>query len=369
VHFKLITAAESARFDEFMSAAPHGHIFQSYAWGEVKRPTWEPLRAIAEEDGAIVAAASILKRKIPMLGRSFFYLPRGPVLRDWEDTRVFTLFVDYLKQLAAEHRAIFVKMDPCIPSEATVKSLMDRNGFRSVGEEHVFGGLQPRYTYCLDISGDLEEIMSRFPKKIRYKIRYGPKKGLAFEHPGEEGLDSFIEVMKETGSRRDFVIRNPAYYEKVYRILSRQGAIDLVLGRYAGEVITAGMTIAFGDKAWAIYGGQKNDHRNLYAYHAMVWERIKWAKSKGARWFDFFGVPGHVSEDHPLYGIYYFKKSFGGQFHAFIGEKDLVLSPFHYFLWNRLFDTGRKAMLQAVRLRRNSRDWFQHHDKAFGGSR
>ena len=62
------------------------------------------------------------KAQDPWLGGASSAFPG--VLRDWK-TPVFCPKVDYLKQLAAEHRAI-VKMDPA-SFRATV-SLMD-NGF------------------------------------------------------------------------------------------------------------------------------------------------------------------------------------------------------------------------------------------------
>lgn len=353
MQFKVITAQDAERFDEFMQSTPNGHIFQSFFWGEVKRPVWEPLRVILEDENRIVAAASILKRRIPFLRKSFFYLPRGPVLLDWHDDRVFEQMIAYLRDLARQHDAVFIKIDPCLTEEHRGPgALLQQAGFIQARGKHEFGGLQPRYTFRLDISGDIEEIMNRFSKKTRYKIRYGPNKGLLFKSPGEKGLELFRQVMQETGRRSDFVIRDITYYRKVFQTLDARGAVNLTLGYFQGEPVTAGITFVFGDKAWAVYGGQVDRFRNLYAYHAMIWERIKWAKDNGASWFDFYGVPGQVTEDHPLYGIYHFKKSFGGDYYAFIGEKDMVISPVYYWLWTRLFPAAREILLKMVKLHR-----------------
>ena len=51
----------------------------------------------------------------------------------------------------------------------------------------------------------------------------------------------------------------------------------------------------------------------------------------GCRIYDFRGVSGNVSEDNPLYGLFRFKQGFGGAFTEFVGEEDLVLSPFIYW--------------------------------------
>jgi lipid II:glycine glycyltransferase (peptidoglycan interpeptide bridge formation enzyme) len=59
---------------------------------------------------------------------------------------------------------------------------------------------------------------------------------------------------------------------------------------------------------------------------------IRWAVEKGCRVYDFRGVPGDVGEDHPLYGLVKFKRGFNGDYTEFVGEMDLVLSPFWYKL-------------------------------------
>ncbi len=354
--FRLVPKEEAHLFDNFMAGTPNGHIFQSFAWGEVKKPQWEPLRVIMEEEGRIVAAASILKRKIPMTGKCLFYLPRGPVLHDWQNKELFQAFLGHLIDLAKAHGAILIKIDPCLTVEQqeTVK-MLQAGGFMPTKEKYHFGGLQPRYTFRLDLSGSVDDIMNRFPKKIRYKMRYGEKKGLTFKEMGEEGIPDLMKVLEDTKDRGDFVIRGSFYYKKVYKALAPSDCVNLLIGYYEGQPIVAGITFAFGDKSWGIYGGQSNDYRNLYAYHALIWERIKWAKSKGAKCYDFFGVPREVEEDSPLFGLYYFKKSFGGEFYSFVGEKDLVLSPFYYYLWTRLLPLYRKILIKMTkRFRKNS---------------
>ncbi|MEW5785384.1 MAG: peptidoglycan bridge formation glycyltransferase FemA/FemB family protein [Bacillota bacterium] len=355
--FRLIEENESARLDDFLRNIPNGHLFQSYYWGEVKKTEWEPLRVVCEnEEGRITAAATVLKRKIPVLGKSFFYLPRGPILADWTDREQFRALIDYLKRLAAAHKAIFIKIDPCIREDDQLPAgLLDEAGFRTVGTEHEFGGLQPRHTFRLDISKDLDGIMSTFNHKLRYKIRYAYKQDIKFIFPGEEGITGFMEIMQETSGRGEFVIRESSYYKRVYQTLAPHGSAVIILGYYNEELITAAITLAFGDKAWGMYSGQANAYRNFYAYHALIWEQIKWAKEKGARWFDFYGVPGVVAEDHPLFGIYHFKKSFGGDMYSYVGEKDLVLSRFYYYFWTRLFPLYRNTMLWITRqVRRGS---------------
>ena len=81
-------------------------------------------RFVAEEDGEPVAIAAAQVRRLP-LGRSFWYVPRGPVL-DYEDPgaadRLRAVAIG-LREAARRDRAIAVKLEPrlerrCRPGRA-----------------------------------------------------------------------------------------------------------------------------------------------------------------------------------------------------------------------------------------------------------
>ena len=56
--------------------------------------------------------------------------------------------------------------------------------------------------------------------------------------------------------------------------------------------------------------------------YLLQWSMIQWAVETGCSVYDFRGVSGDISEDNPLYGLYKFKKGFGGDFTEFVGEYD-----------------------------------------------
>jgi lipid II:glycine glycyltransferase (peptidoglycan interpeptide bridge formation enzyme) len=336
MHWRLIDKNEEDRFDHFVSTAQAGDIMQSYAWGEIKGLDWHAYRGVVEdESGRITAAASLLVRNIPFFGRTIAYAPRGPVLTDYNNTGLLRFVLSKLTELAREKKAIMLKLDPAVPNDQVMPAgTLQEMGFRRPREKHDFGGLQPRYTFRLLLTGPIEDIFSRFSKKVRYKMNYAPKIGLVFRKNEQTCIGDFYKVLAQTGERSGFFTRSPEYFQRVYNILKEKDRILLLTGYLAEEPVVSSLTFVFGDKSWAVYGGQKQQHRNLYAYHAMNWERIRWAHGRGASWFDFYGVPGHVEESHPLYGLYHFKKSFGGDFVAFTGEWDLPLSLTLYLLWD-----------------------------------
>ena len=72
---------------------------------------------------------------------------------------------------------------------------------------------------------------------------------------------------------------------------------------------------------------------------------------KGCRVYDFRGVPGDVGEDHPLYGLVKFKRGFSGEYTEFVGEFDLILSPFWYRAIERSTALFRKFAALRYKIR------------------
>jgi|LFRM01.1.fsa_nt_gb lipid II:glycine glycyltransferase (peptidoglycan interpeptide bridge formation enzyme) len=347
---RIIDHSEAEAFDQFVANSAYGDMLQTYSWGEIKKPDWEPLRAVVEDDQQqICAVMSILFRRIPIINRTIAYVPRGPVFADTADAQLINYTLESLTTLARERSAILIKIDPAIPEGELSTQVLQENSFHLTGTDHDFGGTQPRYTFRLSLTGSEEEIFARFSKKMRYKIRYGPKNGLIFRSNEETSIADFYTALSQTGERNDIMTRSPEYFQRVYDILKKDDRVLLCTGYIEDEPVISSLTFALGDKAWAVYGGQTNKYRKFYTYHAMNWERIKWAHRKGAAWFDFYGVPGNVDEDHPLSGLYYFKQSFGGDYVAFIGEWDKPLSSTFYWLWETALPRYRTLLHRLFR--------------------
>lgn len=350
LRWRIINEDEAERYDSFLASLESGDILQSFDWGKVKSE-WRPVRGVVEnESGKIMACASILLRPLPLMGKTVAYAPRGPALPDYNDRELLAFILSAMIEESRRNKAILLKIDPPVTDDKTgTKELLKEMGFIHNNSSGNFGGMQPRYTFRLPLDGTLEEIFARFPKKVRYKINYGPQRGLVFKADEETSIDDLFAVLAKTGSRRDFLVRSPDYFRQMYSILKKENRILLLTGYLAGEPVVSSLTLVFGQNAWAVYGGQDDRHRNIYAYHAMNWERIRWAHAHGARWFDFYGVPGEVDESHPLYGLYHFKKSFGGQFTAYIGEWDRPISLPYYQLWEHALPAYRRLAKKLVK--------------------
>ena len=68
------------------------------------------------------------------------------------------------------------------------------------------------------------------------------------------------------------------------------------------------------------------------------WEIIKWAKEKGLKEYDLWGIPADPKEGHPLWGVYRFKKGFNAELKNFIGAYDLAYNKMLYFFFDKVIE-------------------------------
>lgn len=352
---RLINTSEKRYFNDFVAHAPKGHILQSFEWGEIKgKGLWQPLRLMVEnEKGQPLAALSILKRTIPVLGRNIFYAPRGPV-GDVHNRELMDFLFEEVRSLARQHQAIFLKIDPDIPKEDKLFSeyLQARN-FVSAEKGQGFEGIQPKFVFRLSLAPDEDTLFENMHSKTRYNIRLAGKKGVEIkEECSKEDLPAFYEILKETTERDKFLVRSYSYFSDLWDHLVPGGYLKLFMAYYQGKPIAGTLAFLFGEKAWYIYGASSNSHRNVMPNYLLQWSMIKWAKANNCSLYDFRGVPGHLTEDNPLYGLYRFKKGFNGDYTEFIGEYDLVFSPFYYRLWNTLEPLYQKNIRRLINLKK-----------------
>ena len=341
-----VTPALQAEYEAFVQGHPKGHFAQSFLWAKQK-PMWSHEAILCRgDDGAIKGALSVLIRKVPGLPYTLMYACRGPVC-DLDDRDTFAQLLEGAKALAKDYHSYVIKIDPDVPSSNTDFAEMLRSfGFRSKEGGKNFEAIQPRYVFRLDVDGKTEEeLQAGFHQKWRYNIRVAQKKGVEVKICGKEMVPAFADLMLTTGVRDGFVTRQPEYFAAMLDNLGEH--CRLYMAFHEGQPIAGTLAIHYGDKVWYLYGASSNEHRNLMPNYLLQWCMIQWAVEKGCRIYDFRGVSGDVSEDNPLYGLYRFKKGFGGDFTEFVGEMDLVLNkPIYLFVekGTSLFKELRKTV-------------------------
>ncbi len=319
----------TAGWDAFVLAHPHGHILQSAAWGELKAAYgWQPEAVMAGQAGALV-----LFRRLP-LGQTLAYVPRGP-LADWDDTAGLERLLDALDAACRARRAICLKWEPDLPDGEACAARLARLGFRPSPQS-----VQPRRSLVVDLCGEEEALLRRMKPKTRYNIGLARKKGVtARAAQSAADVERFLDLLRATGERDRFGVHAPDYYRRAYDLFHAAGQCELLLADYEGQALAGVMVFGLGPRAWYFYGASSDRERQRMAPYLAQWEAMRWARARGALTYDLWGVP---DEDEAaleaqfeqrrdgLWGVYRFKRGFGGQVVRTIGAWDRVYNPTLY---------------------------------------
>ncbi len=102
------------------------------------------------------------------------------------------------------------------------------------------------------------------------------------------------------------------------------------------------MVFAHGKTAAYLYGASSDEERQRMPNYAVQWAAIQWARERGCTQYDLWGVPDQPEEEleanfrkysHDLWGVYRFKRGFGGQVKRTVGTADRVYNKLVYRLY------------------------------------
>jgi lipid II:glycine glycyltransferase (peptidoglycan interpeptide bridge formation enzyme) len=344
---------EPSVWDSFVAGRTDGHVLQTSPWGALKSQFgWADRRVGLAQNGDLIAGAQVLTRRLPVgLGR-LAYVPKGP-LTDWGDDAQVTALLASLDRAARSQGAIALTIEPDLPDEIVLCERLRALGFHP----SPFDAIQPRRTLVVDISSDEEMILKAFKSKTRYNVRLAARKGVAVREASEVDLPAFHTLMATTAARDRFGVHTPAYYEEAYRLFVPRNWARLLLAEVEGEPVAALMVFALPPQAWYLIGASGNIHREKMPTYLLQWEAMRWAKSLGCTIYDLYGVPDEDTETleaeftqrrDGLWGVYRFKRGFGGQLVRSVGAWDRVYAPLRYRLY-RWMVGARNRMLEVTR--------------------
>jgi len=314
------------RYDEFVRNSNFRSVTQDRLWSEVK-DDWGNEHVYLEEDGEIVAALSILIKRLPG-GFSVLYAPRGPVC-DIRDIKLVEALLKEANGVAKKNKAIMLKFDPEASYTDDLYNLYKRHGFNLISKDDDQDKLiQPRLNMILQLEDhDEESIMMKFSKKCRSSIRGSAKKGVKVRYSRS---DEDIAILHETymimAARNKISTRSIEYFKQMRDSFGDD--LRIYIASHEEDILAAGLTINYYGKLYFLYAGSTNIKRNLNPNHLMNYEMIKWGIEEGAEQYDFGGV-FELSSDN---GLYLFKKSFCDKDEPaqYIGEINKVYRPFLY---------------------------------------
>ncbi|MBQ3885727.1 MAG: peptidoglycan bridge formation glycyltransferase FemA/FemB family protein [Ruminococcus sp.] len=313
---------EREEYEKFVSGHENGSFTQSLKWADVKEGWGHEAVAVKDGNGNIKGTALILLKKLPFIGRTFFYCPRGPVYT-FGDTETLKELLDAIRDLAAEYRACQFKCDPFISEndEASIAEMKAAGfAYKNISEDRL---IQSKYNYKLNFNGRTkDEVFAGFHKKWRYNIRVAERHGVKCRVYGREALDDFCELVRETGERDGFCVRDKSYFEAFLDNLGDNA--KLYMTYCDGTPLSGAVYVKYGKVASYVYGASTVHMRKVMPNYLMQWTMISDSIDAGCDVYDFQGIPHYYDENHSNYGVYRFKSGFGGEVAGYAGEFKMI---------------------------------------------
>jgi len=326
-----IIQPQANEWDAFIAARPDGNILQTHAWGQLKaRFGWQAACLGITDDARLIAGAQVLFRPLPLRLGTLAYVPRGPLV-DWQDEKIVKTLWAGLDRLCRERRAILLKIEPEILNFK----------FEILNLKSSPHTIQPARTILIDLAGSEDELLARMHQKTRYNIRLAARKGVTVRAGSVKDVETFYALMQTTGERDDFGVHSLDYYRAVFELFAPHERA-LLLAEVDGEPVAGIMVLVLGQKAWYFYGASGDAHREKMPNHALQWEGMRWAREMDCTTYDLWGIPdedeatleaGYLKRSDGLWGVYRFKRGFGGRVVRYAGAYDRVYNPLLYRLY------------------------------------
>jgi lipid II:glycine glycyltransferase (peptidoglycan interpeptide bridge formation enzyme) len=324
-----------AEWNQYLLKRTDAHLLQTGEWGELKSAFgWKPVRIVNGEAGV-----QVLFRKLP-LGFTIGYIPKAAF--SFQRLAINEGLWREIDVVCRQNRAIFLKLEPDLWDDEKPGTWNLELGTWNLELRTSPHNIQPPRTIIVDIKGSEDEILACMKQKTRYNIRLAEKKGVTVRT--WEDIESFHEMMLVTGGRDGFGVHSLEYYRHAYELLHPKQMGELLLAEYEGKPLAALFVARSGKRAYYLYGASTDEERNRMPTYLLQWEAMKWAKARGCEEYDLWGVPdedeatleANFEQRHDgLWGVYRFKRGFGGELKRAAQAMDRVYNPVLYWAYLR----------------------------------
>ena len=398
---KFLTDIKNEKYTEFIKSHKHGNMMQAIEWSAIKN-TWGAVRvAVSDDKDNIIATAQVLTRKGlwyvprgPILDYNNkelleFFLTN---LKKFAKTKQAKLVkLDIPVAVKDERLTNFKDVDVDYSNDELIKT------FKSYGYNHkgfsldMSSTIQPRFNTVTKLEKPIPDL---FSKDTRRLIRDADKKFVEVRRCGKENLDDFLFALACTEKRKNISLRGREYFEnlldtfgdnallyisyinvekalkechnrkenlekeieelgekspKKKRTLEEQVAgTDKLIALFNGleiedkskdQVISAAITIAYGNHAEIIYAGMNEEFAKLPAQYKVFSDTMKKAQEMGISEVSMGGIEGSLNDS--LLG---FKSKFSPNIVEYYGEFDLVISHVFNLMYNYGLPLRRKIL-------------------------
>lgn len=202
-----------------------------------------------------------------------------------------------------------------------------------------------------------EELWTNIERTQRNKIRKGQKNNVEVlvlqNEKSLKYLNDFQLLRQKTqrhallnNSNASMLLKANEYFENLFK----DPKTTLFVAIVDGKTASVALMLHSGNTVYYYSGGsdyELNKATGASAY--LIWKALCFYREKKVIFFDMGGVPVNPDSNHPAYGVYTFKKSFGGEYKEFEGGK-IIIAPFRYKLLQFLLSQRKLLRFFSTKL-------------------
>ncbi|WKZ31351.1 MAG: peptidoglycan bridge formation glycyltransferase FemA/FemB family protein [Candidatus Dojkabacteria bacterium] len=328
-----------ALWDEFVLRHKEATFLNSWTWSQFEKTLGHQFLnyGVYDNDQLVgVLPISVLKAK----RGAYLHLRHSPIL-DWSNEVVVKETMEFLRGLAKEHKALFVRMSPLLSLSEANNQLLKKHGL----VPSLTHNFDAENTLKIDITKSEEELLMEMRKNTRYSIRQAQKQGVIVEiYDDLQHFDLFWEIFIDGVKRNHWVAFSKEYVKTELEVFLKQDQARLFISYLDGKAISAAIFIFFNGKVAYHHSGSLSEYRNVPSTYLLIWEVIRYAKSRDFKLCDLWGVSPADQPNHPWYGLSLFKRGFGGFQVDMVHAHDLIVSPLaHLTRYYEMYEKKRRG--------------------------
>lgn len=333
---------DTKAWEIFLRAQPFAPFLQSAYMADLhttlQDKTW---RISVLQDNVIVGICFVVLIKAKRGWH--LYIPYGPVLLHSAQEEVLPLLIAYLKNIAQNESADFIRCSPFLEDTSETRRQFLALGFRPA-PMHVLA----EHLWILDLAQNDEDLLKGMRKTMRNLIKRADKDGVTITTSQDpKDIEKFIDVHQDTASRHGFTPYTNTYFRAQAEAFLPHDLGVLYFAHYQGKIISAAFIMYYGDTGSYHHGASLSEYNKIPASYLLQWRAIQEAKRRGKRLYNFWGIvpesqyqTGFLKRAHPWVGLSKFKTGFGGRDRILLHCQDLPITRKYYF--THLVETIRK---------------------------
>ena len=328
-----IDDVSEAAWYETLGQFEDANIYQTWAYGKVRRGESNTSRLILKKNGRLVACAQSLLARLPLSGgKAVAFVRWGPLWQRVGFERDTEIFRQALRAIKVEYtlgRGYLVRLFPILYDN-------EPEPFRTILSEEGFSatpGHKPQRTLLLDLTPSMEDLRKGFKHKWRNSLnRAERKEHTVLEGVSDELFTEFLLAYGEMCGRKK--LRSTTEVEEfrfIQHDLPDPYKMRIMVAKMSDELSAAAICSGIGNTGIYLLGATTNPGMKTKGSFILQWKMLEWLKSVDVGSYNLNGIN---PETNP--GTYTFKAGLAGKEPvdvSYLGQYDNCKNNFEKLLY------------------------------------